>query len=693
VWIGFSQDLSKDLQMPNRLAGSTSPYLNQHKDNPVNWYPWGQEALSQAKNDNKPIFLSIGYAACHWCHVMAHESFEDKETAKILNENFISIKVDREERPDIDEIYMQAVVLLTGQGGWPLSVFLTPDLKPFYGGTYFPPIPKFGMPSFNQVLLSVVDVYKNKPESIENNAEIITQAVKDQYSHSKPADQEIDLDQIVDSLFQSYDWQDGGWGNAPKFPQPMVIEFLIQRAINGSQDAYRIVEHFLNHMSRGGMYDLVGGGFHRYSTDSQWLIPHFEKMLYDNAQLALAYLHGYFLTGNIYFRHIAVKTLEFIQTEMTSPEGGFYASLDADTPEGEGRYYSWNYDQLQELLSDEEFSFLQSILSLSNKGNFESRHNVLQFTSDVADLAEEMKIPVGSFLERLEPIFGKLAAIREKRIAPNKDQKIITEWNALAIKAFAAAGLLLNRDDFLDSARKAAGFIIKEIQTPSGHLYRSWGRGKPSQPATLSDYSGMILALHAMYEVDFEPETFINMKELFQIMQDEFASSEGLYFDTAESVTDLILRPISTNDNAIPSGNALAGHVHWIFANYQESPDDNEKVSEMLSHIAEKSQQFPTSFGSWLSLADLNRHATTQVALISEEGESSLQQLLEIYRGTYRANHVIAARIGKDQSEEHFPVLLCNREPLEGKPTAYVCHAFTCQKPTTDINTFRELLA
>ncbi len=678
--------------MANHLKGSTSPYLQQHQENPVNWYPWGEEALSRAKNENKPIFLSIGYSACHWCHVMAHESFENEETAKILNEHFISIKVDREERPDIDEIYMQAVVLLTGQGGWPLSAFLTPDLKPFFGGTYFPPIPNYGRPSFNQVLLSVNDTFRHRPESIKNNAEIITQAVKEQYRLSKPANKEIDLDQIVDSQFQSYDWQDAGWGKAPKFPQPMIIEFLIQRAFAGSQKAYRIVDHILDHMSRGGMYDLVGGGFHRYSTDGQWLIPHFEKMLYDNAQLALAYLHGYFLTGNIYFRHVVVKTLEFIQREMTSPQGGFYASLDADTPEGEGRYYGWNYNQLTEVLSSEDFSIIKSLLHLSESGNFDFNQNVLQFQKNPSDVAKEMAVPVEEPLGRIHAIFKQLMTIREKRTHPKQDQKIITEWNALAIKAFAAAGLLLKRDDFLNSARKATAFIHEEIQTASGYLQRSWGAGRASQPATLSDYAGFILALHAMYEVDFDPKIFIKMKNLFRIMQNEFASSNGLYYDSAKSVTDLILRPISITDNAVPSGNALAGHVHWLFANYQESLDEIEKVSLMINIVAEKSTQFPTSFGSWLSLADLSRYATTQVALISEEDVSSIEQLLEIYRETYRSNHVIAAKIGKDLNEDQIPGLLHNRSPLGGCPTAYVCRGFTCKQPTTDLKTFRDQL-
>ncbi len=668
--------------MVNQLVRETSPYLKQHQDNPVNWYPWCEKALEQAKQQNKPIFLSIGYSACHWCHVMAHESFEDLQTAEMLNDNFINIKVDREERPDLDDIYMQAVVLLTGQGGWPLSVFLTPDLKPFYGGTYFPPVPRYRMPSFRQILTTVINAWNNNQDAITHNAQALTEAVQTQHTHKINTANTIDLSRAVKTLLKNYDWVNGGWGNAPKFPQPMVIDFLIQRGIGGDEKVSKLVSHVLERMSRGGMCDLVGGGFHRYSTDTKWLVPHFEKMLYDNAQLAQVYLHGFFLTGCELFKNVAIDTLNFIQNEMTQPEGGFYASLDADTSEGEGRYYAWERKTLQDELTKEQFQLLDQVISLNDSGNFDTGLNILQYQSSFIDLAKMMNRSIAELHSQMQPIYLQLRKIRSKRIPPHKDKKIITLWNALTIQAFAQAGLLLKHDCFIKTAKEAANFILNHLQERPGHLYHTWSQGQGGQPATLADYAGMILALHSLYQIDFEPNYYHLMHSFFQTMQAKFSTGDGLYYDAAADISSLIIRPQNLQDNATPSGNALAAHCHWLMMNYEQDPDHADRISKMIKSHNDSPTQYPTSFGYWLQMVDRINQTSQQVALISKNGLESLEPFLEVYRNKFRPYSVIAAQYAGNEKQS--PKLLTDHKSIKGRPSAFVCSAFTCQHPVND---------
>jgi uncharacterized protein len=671
--------------MPNQLADETSPYLQQHQDNPVDWFPWNNTALLKARQENKPIFLSIGYSACHWCHVMAHESFENPQTAQLLNDHFISIKVDREERPDLDDIYMQAVVMLTGQGGWPLSVFLTPDLKPFFGGTYFPPHPRHRLPSFNQVLRSVIDTWLNQPESLEHNAQILTNAIKHEHhpTHSSPTMPNLDL--IIKRLHTAYDWKTGGWGTAPKFPQPMLIEFLIQSALAGSPQANQMTVHILEKMSQGGMYDLIGGGFHRYSTDTNWLIPHFEKMLYDNAQLALAYLHAYALTRHPRLKHVVEKTLSFIQFEMTNPQGGFYSSIDADTEEGEGRYYAWDVEELKTLLSPDEFALLESATHLSLRGNFEHGLNVLQIQSDNFTSEDPGGI-------KLQSVFKKLKAVRDRRNAPGKDEKIITEWNGMAIRAFAEAGLLFNNPEYVDIARTGVRFITENLFSPEGKLYRTWRDGKASHPGTLADYASLILALHAVYLIDFDPQLFQQMRSFFKALQRDFASEGSLYDDASTGVIDLIVRPRALQDNATPSGNALAAYVHWLFGNYDHAPAHLDRAERMVRHAGSVIQDYPTSFGCWLQVSGLLQHKTQQVALITLEGLKSLQPFLDVYRHTYRPHVIIAVQHGQTSPDSIRPAVLEGRSTITDRPTAYVCQGFICLEPVTESSKFKDQL-
>lgn len=675
-------------KMANKLAGETSPYLRQHQDNPVDWHPWSDSAILKAQAEGRPIFLSIGYSACHWCHVMAHESFEDPAIAALLNENFICIKVDREERPDLDDIYMQAVQLLTGQGGWPMSVFLTPALEPFYGGTYFPPEPRCGMPSFRQVLLGVAHAWNHSRQDILSSAEKLTGAIKAQFVVEPQDSGSIEWTGILDALHLSYDWQSGGWGSAPKFPPAMLLDLLSQLAWRGESRARKMLEHLLDRMAMGGMYDLVGGGFHRYSVDEQWFIPHFEKMLYDNALLAQAYLHGFAVTGNPRFGQVAQQTLEFIQQELTDPQGGFFASLDADTPQGEGRFYAWNYADLQSMFSPDEFSILERLLSIQPEGNFQHQLNILRFRDPLQIMAEKSGVTTQELLSQLAPVLSLLKSTRAERQTPARDTKIILSWNALAVRALISAGHLMGRQDFIDSARNAVEFILSEMISSSGKLYRIWHEGRASQPGTLSDYAGLILALHALYEVDFSPETYQLMANLYEQLRLRFTPEEGLYYDSAADVEHLLVRPKTLQDNAVPSGNALAAHVHWLFWNYEAQKHDRAILEAMLAAVVDQAQRYPQHFGYWLKVFDLDSQNITQIALATEKDFPSLSPFLAVYRRKYHPYSVITANIPQQDQEIRLPSLLAGKPAVNGQPTAYVCQRFSCQTPTMDSRDF-----
>ncbi len=496
--------------MTNQLIHETSPYLLQHAENPVDWQPWGEQALEQARREDKPIFLSIGYAACHWCHVMAHESFEDPEIARILNEDFVSIKVDREERPDLDGIYMDAVVALTGQGGWPMSLFLTPDGRPFYGGTYFPPTRRHGMPAFEEVLTSMANVWKEDRSNVLDVANQVMQRVMQSSEWSAQAQGEVsadELQQAAQQLIQSYDWRNGGWGQAPKFPQPMAIEFLLMQATRGDQKDLDVSVHALQAMNRGGMYDLVGGGFHRYSTDNLWRVPHFEKMLYDNAQLALAYLHAFLLTGKAGFRHTCERTLDFLRREMMDPAGGFYSSLDADLEGEEGKFYVWTLDQVQQALDNSEDTALaQQAFQVQAQGHFEGA-NVLQKPASDEDLAHALDMPLETMWVRLDLLEQRLFAARSGRVRPSIDDKVLVSWNSLALRAFAEAARYLDRSDYLEVAQQNAAFLSSALH-PEDRLLRSWRKGEARHSAYLEDYAALIVGLVALYQSDCDPRWY-----------------------------------------------------------------------------------------------------------------------------------------------------------------------------------------
>ena len=601
----------------NRLATTTSPYLLQHAHNPVDWVPWSEEALAKARTEDKPIFLSIGYSACHWCHVMAHESFEDESIAALMNENFICIKVDREERPDLDAIYMAAVVALTGSGGWPMSVFLTPGLVPFYGGAYFPPVPRHNLPAFRDVLTSLAEAWKNQRGEIERVGGQIIQHIQSQSAPGAGAEfTSRHLALAEKNLLDSYDWGYGGWGAAPKFPQPMTIEFLLARTDFGSLGDFRSLPtiHALKAMSRGGMYDVVGGGFSRYSTDNFWRIPHFEKMLYDNAQLVRAYLHAWQVTGDASLRRIAEETLEFVAREMTHPDGGFYSSLDADSEGEEGKFYVWTADEIRAALEDKpgffekpglsRYDFFAAAYGVTERGNWEGK-TVLQRALDDASLAARFQLDPEAVPVKLAECHEKLLAVRGGRVRPGTDDKILTAWNGLMLAAFAEAARTLRSDEFIrqddlnkhcvesetpgsdefirrddssafprsddfnrlgttevvttwhKAATRNAEFLLTVLR-PDGKLRRSWRDGKTTDEVFLEDYAALILGLLELYQTDFNNRWFSSALELAGEMIQRFSDPVGGFFDTPADGESLLVRPKDLQDNATPSGNALA---------------------------------------------------------------------------------------------------------------------------------------
>jgi hypothetical protein len=670
--------------MPNRLARENSPYLIQHANNPVDWFPWGEEALEKARSENKPIFLSIGYAACHWCHVMEHESFEDESIAALMNEHFVNIKVDREERPDLDSIYMSATVAMTGQGGWPMSVFLAPDLCPFYCGTYFPPTPRYNMPSFRDLLTGIANAWKNERDEIlrvgGQVAEHLQRAGAAGMSASLPLTHAL-LDNAADHLHKSYDWGFGGWGGAPKFPQPMTIEFLLNRAsLPGEpekRENYRkTAVHALHAMARGGMYDVVGGGFARYSVDNLWRVPHFEKMLYDNAQLALAYLHGYLLTGEEKFRQVCQETLDFVLREMTHPQGGFFSSLDADSDGEEGKFYVWDLDEIKSVLGD-NFEFFKTAYGITAAGNWEGK-TVLQRALDDASLASRFHLTESALAAKLAECHARLLTVRSTRIRPGTDNKILTAWNALMLQAFAEAARYLQRDDYLDAARRNANFLLENLYV-NGKLLRSWRDGAARHNAYLEDYAALTLALLSLYQSDPHPKWYTAALTLADEMVTHYTDPQGGFFDTRDDHEALLIRPKDTQDNATPSGNALAANALLQLAAYGDRLELRKTAEDMLAPVLETAVRYPTAFAKWLCAADFALGPVNEVAVVGEGEHSQTQALLKTLWDAYRPYQVAA--ISGFPAPEGSPALLQERPLVNGQPTAYVCRGFVCQQP------------
>ncbi|HSN83092.1 MAG TPA: thioredoxin domain-containing protein [Polyangiales bacterium] len=668
--------------MPNHLRNETSPYLLQHVDNPVDWYPWGEEALALAKKEDKPILLSIGYAACHWCHVMEHESFEDEDTAAQMNADFVNVKVDREERPDIDSIYMQAVTAMTGRGGWPMTVFLTPDGKPFYAGTYFPNEPRHGMPSFRQILTGVSRAWKNDRQNIESSAdEVATQlrAVSEVGLEAGRLDDDV-FRGALRMLGQSFDAAWGGFGSAPKFPQPMTLEFLLRESLLGEDpNALGMAETTLEKMARGGMYDHLGGGFSRYSVDHQWLVPHFEKMLYDNAQLARVYLHAWQITDKDFYRHVTEETLDYVLREMRHEDGGFYSSQDADSEGVEGKFYVWSAKEIRDALGADADVFMR-IYGVSEEGNWEG-HNILSLHLDPDGLAVQLGIDPGELRARIDAAREKLYRIRSKRVWPGLDDKVLTAWNGLMLGALADAGLALRRSDYLDAAQANAEFLHRTMRRDSGRLLRAWKAGSRAKyNAYLEDYACLADGLLALYEATFDVRWFEWARELGELMMRHFRDHDnGGFFDTSDDHEELIHRPKDLQDNAVPSGNSMAATVLLKLSLLTGNGELWQAAEQSTAMMTRFMSQYPSGFGQWLNAATFILSEPLEIALVGSRAE--LEPLLEVVRQGYRPFQVVAAAEPDDPTT---PRLLENRPQVDGKGTAYVCRHFACKVPVTE---------
>jgi uncharacterized protein YyaL (SSP411 family) len=651
--------------MPNRLARETSPYLLQHAHNPVDWYPWGGDALARARAEDKPIFLSIGYAACHWCHVMERESFEDVATATQMNRDFVSIKVDREERPDLDAIYMDAVQSMTGSGGWPLNVFLTPDGKPFYGGTYFPDQPRHGLPSFRQVLEGIATAWRDRRSQIEEAGANLARSIADEQRApaSQDAPQEWMLDAALVGLERTFDARNGGWNRAPKFPQAMAIEFLLaQHVRTGDDRPLAMARRSLDAMAAGGINDQLGGGFARYSTDERWLVPHFEKMLYDNALLARAYTHAWQLTRDARYRQVVEQTLEFIRREMTTQDGAFISSLDADTEGEEGATYVWSKAEIASALGGAAAGF-EAAYGVTAEGNFEG-HNILS------------RVDPGTDYDRLLPAAQKLLAIRQRRPQPARDDKVLTSWNGLAIAAFADAARATGNTDWSAAAARAADVLLRKIRGADGRLNRSYKDGRALQAGVLEDYTHLADGLLALYQATFNERWFGAARELADQVLAHFSDPAGGFFDTADDHEALIARPKGPQDNAMPSGGAMASQVLLRLAALTGEGRYRDAAEAALRGVTSVAHRYPTGFAHWLGAFQLALGPLLEIAIVGD-GLS----LLATVNDTFRPLAVVAAR--QPDTETIVPLLL-DRPLRDDRATAYVCLGFACRQPVTE---------
>ncbi len=691
-----------DERQPNRLIDETSPYLLQHAYNPVHWYAWSEEALEAARAQDKPIFLSVGYSACHWCHVMERESFENEATSALMNELFVNIKVDREERPDLDAIYMEAVQAMTGQGGWPMSVFLTPDGQPFYGGTYFPPEPRHGMPSFRQVLQSVSVAYRDRREQVDEQAQNLTEMLsRSAVLESDANDFGIEtLDAALWQLEQNFDDEHGGFGSQPKFPQPMILDFIhTQYLRTGELDTLYMSERTLEQMALGGIYDQLGGGFHRYSVDAVWLVPHFEKMLYDNAQLLRTYLHAWLITPRPLYRRVVEETIDYVLREMTAPgagapgahpTGGFYSTQDADSEGEEGKFFVWTPAEIEGVLDAQAAGVFETYYGVSDRGNFEGS-NILYVSRSVEQVAERFGLEAAETEEILADARRKLFARRQARIAPARDDKILTEWNGLMIHALAECGVVLGRADALAAAQNAANFVLEHMSQPDGKLFRSYKDGRARFNAYLEDYASFVRALIALYEADFDLRWLGEASRLTQIMYDQFHDDErGGFYQTGVDHEQLVVRRKDYVDNAIPSGNSLAAELLIRLSDLLGYYDYRKEAASIALTVQELMGRQPTGFGRMLMNHDALLARSTEIGIVGDPRLPETRALLGAVRRRFLPHAVLAL---KHPSEENPLPVFEGRTLADGRPAAYVCENYACKLPVTEPEKLDKLLA
>ncbi len=685
----------------NRLAGETSPYLLQHAHNPVDWYPWGTEALGRAVELDRPIFLSVGYAACHWCHVMERESFEDEATAAVLNAHFIPVKVDREERPDVDALYMGAVQAITGQGGWPMSVFLTPEGRPFFGGTYFPDTQRHGLPSFRQVLEGVRLAWFERRAELEEAGTQLVKALAEQQraasasSGLPPAEV---LAEAAAAADEAFDPVNGGWGRAPKFPQPMLIEALLRRHVaGGGERPLQIARRSLDAMAAGGVRDQLGGGFHRYSTDAHWLVPHFEQMLYDNAQLARVYVHAWALTGDARYLETATGTLGYLLRELRMPEGGFAASQDADTDGEEGATFVWSAVEIREVLGADAALFAAAY-GATDDGNWEG-HTILSRIRDDAELGERFGLEPAAVGERLAASRRLLLERRAARPQPARDDKVLAAWNGLAIGALADAARALGaagRPELdLEAARCREAAVAAALGATSGllgedgRLSRSWKDGRATAAGVLEDYANLAEGILALYEATGDESWFAVAVGLADVILARFADPTGGFFDTADDAEPLVVRPKGLGDNAVPSGGAMATTVLLRLAALTGDARYRTAAERALATVGPYLARYPTGFAQWLCALELAHAGITEVAIIGDRDDDEVRGLLRVADGGYHPFRVLAVSAAPEAS---VVPLLVDRFALHGRATAFVCRDFSCRQPVHEPEALDALL-
>ena len=668
--------------MPNRLATESSPYLRQHADNPVDWYPWGDEAFAKARNENKPVLLSVGYAACHWCHVMAHESFENAETAAMMNALFVNIKVDREERPDVDSIYMQAVQAMTGHGGWPMTVALTPAGEPFFGGTYFPPADRQGMPSFQRVLQTLSDAWTNQRATVDRTA----MAMRDQYERANAISAATGalapelLERAFAGLARQYDLELGGFGGAPKFPQAMSLDFCLRwHARSGNTSARDIAHRSFIAMARGGIYDQIGGGFHRYSVDAEWLVPHFEKMLYDNALLVRLGVHLWQVTRDEEVARVVSETVTWLLREMTSPDGAFYASLDADSEGHEGTFYIWTTTELDALLGDDA-PIARAVWGVTARGNFEGK-SILHVPLDIPAVAERLGRSERETREAIGRAVKVLYDVRSKRPWPGRDEKVLAGWNGLMTRALAEAGRIFSRSDWLQAAVQNGEFL-RQTMVRDGRVLRVHMDGQTKVPGFLEDHAAVALAFIALHEATGGAHWLTTARSVANEMHAHFRDPEtGAWFDTADDAEALITRPRDVFDNAVPAGPSLAVE---LMLRLSEIDGDSLRAVEVVQQVSmqiDPMVRWPQGFGHLLGVAELALFGSVAVAIVGDSSAPDFAAMMAVVGSRYLPALTL---VSGSADAGNVAGLLRDRHAIEGKATAYVCRNFICERPTTE---------
>jgi uncharacterized protein YyaL (SSP411 family) len=688
--------MSGEKQSANRLIHAASPYLQQHAHNPVDWFPWSDQAFEKARREDKPVFLSIGYSTCHWCHVMAHESFENEQFAALLNEKFVSIKVDREELPGVDAVYMDFVQKTTGSGGWPLSVFLTPDAKPFFGGTYFPPQDMYGRPGFERILRSIDRTWRDRREEILHSADQITSLLqrKAQINSSFTLDHTM-LDNAANMLKRIYDSQHGGFAAAPKFPQPGMLSFLmVYHHRTGNEEPLAMVENTLKKMAAGGIHDHLGGGFHRYSVDAQWRVPHFEKMLYDQALISKAYMQAYQITGEPVYEKVVRDTFTYILRDMTAPQGGFYSAEDADSEGVEGRFYVWTPRQIDACLNPDEAKLIKACYGVSEKGNFENGRSILHAAMPPAEAADKCGMSVKDAETVLAAAKQELFAARQKRIRPHRDEKIISGWNGLMISALACGGAVMDAPEYIRAAERCADFIIENLYR-QGRLRRYYGGGRAHEYAVLNDYAFFLRGLLDLYHADFDPlwlkravDVAAQMIELFEDKQ------TGGFYLTGSDAPQLVVRNRGAFDGAIPSGNSAAAMELFRLGELTGSKKWTSSAVKVLEYYQDDMKNQPLALTDMLLAVDFRLGPRAEIVIAAQDEQAETQELLKHLHKHFLPRTVILLKDSKANAQqlENIAEPVKERISLDGKPAVYICEEFACREPITDIKQFDKAL-